>query len=144
MDKGIVSTGSMEATHAASEILRAGGNAFDAAVSAVFTSMTSEYALTGAGGGGAMMCYTPGIEHVIFDFFVDNVCDFSLTGFCKMYFIKKINTGFFFLFEDHRQINKFGIVIFSCQLHNFTDSRIKIPHFINFFNFNSTVIFKPA
>ena len=60
------------------------------------------------------------------------------------YFIKKINAGFFFLFEDHRQINKFGIVIFSCQLHNFTDSRIKIPHFINFFNFNGTIIFKPT
>mgnify|MGYP000479657550 CR=1 FL=1 len=37
MDKGIVSTGSMEATQAASEILREWGNAFDAAVGAVFT-----------------------------------------------------------------------------------------------------------
>jgi len=71
MNKGIVSTGSPEATQAAAEILRVGGNAFDAAVSAVFTSMTSEFALTGAGGGGAMMICTPGSEPVLYDFFVD-------------------------------------------------------------------------
>ena len=58
MNKGIVSSGSQEATQAAADILRAGGNAFDAAVSAVFTSMTSEFALTGVGGGGAMMIRT--------------------------------------------------------------------------------------
>ena len=55
MNKSIISTGSKEATQAGVEILKAGGNAFDAAVAAVFTSMTSEFALTGAGGGGAMM-----------------------------------------------------------------------------------------
>ena len=44
MNKGIVATGSKEATQAGAEILRAGGNAFDAAVAAVFTSMTSEFA----------------------------------------------------------------------------------------------------
>ena len=71
MNKGIVSTGSKEATQAGAEILRAGGNAFDAAVAAVFTSMTSEFALTGAGGGGAMMIYTPSKEPIIYDFFVD-------------------------------------------------------------------------
>ena len=53
MNKSIISTGSKEATQAGVEILKAGGNAFDAAVAAVFTSMTSEFALTGVGGGGA-------------------------------------------------------------------------------------------
>ena len=71
MNKGIVATGSQEATQAAADILRAGGNAFDAAVSAVFTSMTSEFSLTGAGGGGAMMIRTPGSEPILYDFFVD-------------------------------------------------------------------------
>ena len=71
MNKGIVATGSYEATQAASDILRAGGNAFDAAVSAVFTSMTSEFALTGAGGGGAMMVRTSWSEPFIYDFFVN-------------------------------------------------------------------------
>ena len=71
MKKGIVATGSYESTQAAVDILRVGGNAFDAAVSAVFTSMTSEFALTGAGGGGAMMVHTPGSEPMLYDFFVD-------------------------------------------------------------------------
>ena len=71
MNKGIIATGSKEATQAGAEILRAGGNAFDAAVAAVFTSMTSEFALTGVGGGGAMMVHTPGSEPILYDFFVD-------------------------------------------------------------------------
>ena len=71
MNKGIVATGSCEATQAAADILRAGGNAFDAAVSAVFMSMTSEFALTGVGGGGAMMLHMPGSEPMLHDYFVD-------------------------------------------------------------------------
>ena len=71
MNKSIISTGSKEATQAGVEILKAGGNAFDAAVAAVFASMTSEFALTGAGGGGAMMIYKPDAEPVLYDFFVD-------------------------------------------------------------------------
>ena len=71
MNKNIISTGSKEATQAGVEILKAGGNAFDAAVAAVFTSMTSEFALTGAGGGGAMMIRKPDSDPVLYDFFVD-------------------------------------------------------------------------
>ena len=71
MNKGIVATGSKEATQAGAEILRVGGNAFDSAVAAVFTSMTSEFALTGVAGGGAMMVKTPDSEPVLYDFFVD-------------------------------------------------------------------------
>ena len=61
----------MEATQAAADILRDGGNAIDAAISAVFTSMTSEFALTGAAGGGAMMIKTPNSMPILYDFFVD-------------------------------------------------------------------------
>ena len=55
MKYGNISTGSEEASLAAKEILRFGGNAFDAAVSAVFVSMTSEFSLTGAFGGHVRM-----------------------------------------------------------------------------------------
>ena len=71
MNKGIVSTGSKEATDSAVDILQNGGNAFDAAIAAVFTSMTSEFALTGVGGGGAMMLSNQGSEPILCDFFVD-------------------------------------------------------------------------
>ena len=71
MKKGIVSTGSKEATQAGVDVLYAGGNAFDAAIASVFASMTSEFALTGVGGGGAMMCHKIGHNPIIYDFFVD-------------------------------------------------------------------------
>ena len=71
MKKGIVSTGSKEATQAGVDVLYAGGNAFDAAIASVFASMTSEFALTGVGGGGAMMCHEIGHNPIIYDFFVD-------------------------------------------------------------------------
>ena len=71
MKKGIVSTGSKEATQAGIEMLHLGGNAFDAAIASVFTSMTSEFALTGVGGGGSMMCHIKENTPIIYDFFVD-------------------------------------------------------------------------
>lgn len=71
MNKTLISTGSMEATQAAATMMEEGGNAFDAAVSAVFTSMVSEFALTGPAGGGAMMVKTPHSKPIVYDFFVN-------------------------------------------------------------------------
>ena len=71
MNKGLISTGSKEATEAASEILKLGGNAFDAAICAVMTSMTSEVNLTSMAGGGAMLAYKKGEKPLLFDFFVN-------------------------------------------------------------------------
>lgn len=72
MKYGNISTGSEEASLAAKEILRFGGNAFDAAVSAVFVSMTSEFALTGAFGGGTLLGVKQNSIPFIYDFFVDS------------------------------------------------------------------------
>ena len=72
MKYGNISTGSEEASLAAKEILRFGGNAFDAAVSAIFVSMTSEFALTGAFGGGTMLGVKQNSTPFIYDFFVNS------------------------------------------------------------------------
>ena len=69
---GTISTGSKESSLTAKEILLSGGNAFDAAVAAVFTSMTSEFALTGAFGGGTCLGVKRGDKPFIYDFFVDS------------------------------------------------------------------------
>ena len=69
--KGLISTGSKEATEAAADVLKLGGNAFDAAISAVMTSMTSEVNLTSMAGGGSMLAYKNGEKPILFDFFVD-------------------------------------------------------------------------
>lgn len=72
MKYGNISTGSEEASLAAKEILRFGGNAFDAAVSAVFVSMTSEFSLTGAFGGGTLLGIKDNKTPFVYDFFVNS------------------------------------------------------------------------
>lgn len=71
MKYGLIAAGEKHTAEAARHILEAGGNAFDAAVASVFTSMTSEYALTSAGGGGACLAWKSGENPVLYDFFVD-------------------------------------------------------------------------
>ncbi len=71
MDNHIIAAGDKATAEAAAEILWLGGNAFDAAVGAVFASMTSEPVLTGPGGAGHFMACRSGEKPVLFDFFAD-------------------------------------------------------------------------
>ena len=71
MKYGSIAGGENSTVRAACQILENGGNAFDAAVGAVFTSMVSEFNLTGPGGGGAFLACPAGLEPILFDFFVD-------------------------------------------------------------------------
>lgn len=70
--KSIVAAGHIEVCEAASVILEAGGNAFDAMVAAGFASTVVEPALTSLGGGGFMLGYSAATKsELFFDFFVD-------------------------------------------------------------------------
>lgn len=69
--KGVVSAGHELTARAGLEMLHAGGNAFDAAVSASFASFVTEAALTSAAGGGFMMTHESGGDVSLYDFFVD-------------------------------------------------------------------------
>jgi len=71
MKFGAIAGGEKSTVDAAFQILENGGNAFDAAVGAVFTSMISETTLTGAGGGGAFLACPVNCDPTLFDFFVD-------------------------------------------------------------------------
>ncbi len=64
-----LSGGHEETLRAASEILRSGGNAFDAAISAYVTSFVSEPAMSSAGGGGFAICHQEGRSPLALDFF---------------------------------------------------------------------------
>ncbi|NNF21970.1 MAG: gamma-glutamyltransferase, partial [Saprospiraceae bacterium] len=69
MKGGVISAGDPVTASAGIEILKAGGNAFDAAIAATFASFVSESTLTSAGGGGFCMAQTNRGEHLFYDFF---------------------------------------------------------------------------
>ena len=67
--RGVVAAGHPLTAEAGADVLRAGGNAIDAAVAAVLMSFVAESPLTGPGAGGFMVVHTGGESHVL-DFFV--------------------------------------------------------------------------
>lgn len=67
--RGVVAAGHSLTAEAGAEILRQGGNAFDAAVAAVLTACVCESALTSLAGGGFLLAHTATGENTLFDFF---------------------------------------------------------------------------
>lgn len=68
--KGAVACGHPEVAKAATLILEAGGNAFDAIIAAQFSACVVEPVLTSLGGGGYLLACPVGTEPRMFDFFV--------------------------------------------------------------------------
>jgi gamma-glutamyltranspeptidase / glutathione hydrolase len=67
---GVVAAGHPLTAQAGADVLRAGGNAVDAALAAMLTSFVAEPLLTGLGAGGYMLVAAPGQADVLLDFFV--------------------------------------------------------------------------
>src|SRR4051812_7637315 len=68
--RGVVAAGHPLTAEAGADVLRAGGNAVDAAVACVLMSFVTESPLTGPGAGGFMLVHTAGGEDHLLDFFV--------------------------------------------------------------------------
>src|SRR5579875_1295947 len=69
--RGVVAAGHTESARAGAEVLRAGGNAVDAALGAMLAALTCEPLLTGLGAGGYMLVAREGTAPVLLDFFVE-------------------------------------------------------------------------
>ena len=67
--KGAVAAGHPKTAEAAAEILRTGGNAFDAAVAGLFTATVAEPLLASLGGGGFALTDSPTHGRCVYDFF---------------------------------------------------------------------------
>ncbi len=66
---GVVAAGDQQTAAAAAEILRDGGNAFDAALAALAASCVAEPILCSLGGGGFLLARTAAGDATLFDFF---------------------------------------------------------------------------
>jgi gamma-glutamyltranspeptidase / glutathione hydrolase len=66
---GAVAAGHPKTVEAGLEMLRLGGNAFDAAVAGVIASFVVEPTLTSPAGGGFLLAHTQQGENILFDFF---------------------------------------------------------------------------
>ena len=67
---GVVAAGHPLTADAGAQVLRAGGNAVDAALAAMATSFVAEPQLTGLGAGGFMLISERGEPPALLDFFV--------------------------------------------------------------------------
>lgn len=68
-NRGAVAAGHALTAEAGAEMLRQGGNAFDAAIAAAFTACVTESALTSLAGGGFFLAHTAAGDDRLFDFF---------------------------------------------------------------------------
>ena len=68
--KGVVAAGHPLTAEAGADVLRAGGNAVDAAIACVLMSFVAESPLTGPGAGGFILVHTSAGEDHLLDFFV--------------------------------------------------------------------------
>jgi gamma-glutamyltranspeptidase/glutathione hydrolase len=67
--RGVVAAGHPVTAQAAAAMLREGGNAFDAALAALFASCVAEPVLASLGGGGFLLAHTQDRRAKLFDFF---------------------------------------------------------------------------
>src|SRR5947209_17028728 len=67
---GVIAAGHEVTAQVGADLLRAGGNAVDAAVGAVLASFVCEPLLTGLGAGGYMLVVSPDGARTLLDFFV--------------------------------------------------------------------------
>ncbi len=92
--RGVVACGNVLTARAAVEVLRAGGNAFDAAVAAALAAGVAEAGLTGLAGGGYAMAYVGRTQETfIYDFFV-NVPGLGLASFPERPDFKRVTLRF--------------------------------------------------
>ena len=71
-ERGVVAAGHPLTAQSGADVLRAGGNAVDAALAALMTSFMAEPLLTGLGAGGYMLVAPPGDAPVLLDFMVSS------------------------------------------------------------------------
>ena len=82
---GVVAAGHPQTVQVAADILKSGGNAFDAVVAAHLAACVTEPVLSSPGGGGFLMARTPDARQTLYDFFVHTPGKRRLSGEVEFY-----------------------------------------------------------
>ncbi len=69
-NSGVIAAGHEQTARVAADILKSGGNAFDAVVAAHLAACVTEPVLSSPGGGGFLMARTPDASQTLYDFFI--------------------------------------------------------------------------
>lgn len=69
--RGVIAAGDIQTARAGEEILKQGGNAYDAAIACMLAAPICEPLFTSLGGGGFMITKNSTCKPIIYDFFVD-------------------------------------------------------------------------
>ena len=99
---GVISAGDRRTAQAGVDILRSGGNAFDAAIGATIMSFVSESTLTSSGGGGFLLAHTQDGDNLLYDFFTQTPRERNISEDLDFY------PGFL-NFKDSQQEFKLGL-----------------------------------
>jgi gamma-glutamyltranspeptidase/glutathione hydrolase len=83
--RGAIAAGHPLTADAGAEMLRQGGNAFDAAVAAAFAACVTESVLTSLGGGGFLLAHRADGQNQLFDFFCQTPRTKALDGSLDFY-----------------------------------------------------------
>jgi gamma-glutamyltranspeptidase/glutathione hydrolase len=67
--QGVIAAGHQKTAEAGIEMLRSGGNAFDAAIASILASFVTETGMTSGGGGGFLLAHTAASKNICYDFF---------------------------------------------------------------------------
>lgn len=67
--QGVIAAGHQKTAEAGMQMLRNGGNAFDAAIASILASFVAETGLTSGGGGGFLLAHTAANRNILYDFF---------------------------------------------------------------------------
>lgn len=84
-NRGAVAAGHPLTAEAGAEMLRLGGNAFDAAIAAAFTACVTESVLTSLAGGGFLLAHTAAGNNHLFDFFCQTPQSKTIQGALDFY-----------------------------------------------------------
>ncbi len=147
--QGVIAAGHQKTAEAGMEMLRNGGNAFDAAIASILASFVTETGLTSGGGGGFLLAHTAANENILYDFFTQTPLkkkpekevnfypvDVDFGGAVQQFHIGlgslAVPGNIAGVFEVHKQLGKLPFHLVAEPAINFAKTGVEITEYQNY------------